>query len=185
MNVEGIVNILERDEALKLDNEERTYGFEDEVNEIDWDKLWSLQDKFGEEPWVLSDSDVIGEILGGIGSVDNPRPWPSDVTNSDSAVWDVCAWYQPIHFFAYDWGIFIREDCLIRQASRIAAFLPPPQQPLMSRAEYATMLLKASFAAFYFHEHFHHKVESFGIRLHVVTGVSKYLPYKKNVYKRY
>ena len=185
MNVEAIVSILDRDGALELDNEERTYGYEDEVNEIDWDKLWSSPDKFGEDPWLLTNSDVIGEILGGIGRIDNPRPWPSDVANSDAAIWDVCAWYQPIHFFAYDWGIFIREDCLIKQASRIAAFLPPSHQPLMSSAQYATMLLKASFAAFYFHEHFHHKVESFGVRLHVVSGVSKYLPYKKNVYRRY
>ena len=185
MNVEAIVSILDRDGALELDNEERTYGYEDEVNEIDWDKLWSSPDKFGEDPWLLTNSDVIGEILGGIGRIDNPRPWPSDVGNSDAAIWDVCAWYQPIHFFAYDWGIFIREDCLIKQASRIAAFLPPSHQPLMSSAQYATMLLKASFAAFYFHEHFHHKVESFGVRLHVVSGVSKYLPYKKNVYRRY
>jgi len=185
MNVAEIVNILDRDGALELDNDERTYGLEDEINEIDWDKLWSSQGKLEEEPWVLNDSEVIGEILEGIGRIDNPRPWPGDVTNSDRAVWDVCAWYQPIHFFAYDWGIFIREDCLIRQASRIAAFLPLPQKHLTSRAQYATMLLKASFAAFYFHEHFHHKVESFGVRLHVVTGFSKYLPYKKNVYRRY
>jgi hypothetical protein len=32
------------------------------------------------------------------------------------------------------------------------------------------MLLKASFAAFYFHEHFHHKVESFGIRSFIVNN---------------
>lgn len=185
MNVETIISILDRDGALELDHEELTYGFEDEVNEVDWDRLWSSPDKFNDDPWVLTNSDVIGEILGGIGRIDNPRPWPTDVANSDAAIWDVCAWYQPIHFFAHDWGIFIREDCLIKQASRIAAFLPPSYQPLMSRAQYATMLLKASFAAFYFHEHFHHKVESFGIRLHVVSGVSKYLPYKKNVYRKY
>lgn len=185
MNIEKIVNILDRDGALELDNEERTYGYEDVVNEVDWDKLWSSTERLGDDPWVLTDPDVIGEILKGIGRLNDPPSWPGDVTNSDTSIWDVCAWYQPIHYFAYDWGIFIREDCLIRQASRIAGFLPQSNYPTLSRAKYATMLLKASFAAFYFHEHFHHKVESFGIRLHVVTGTSKYLPYKKNVYRQF
>ncbi len=181
MDIHKIICVLDRDDSLQLDNDEKTYQQEDEINDVDWDRLWELPSKETNEPWVLSDPDVIGTILGGGNG--SAVPWPKDVQEKDKGIWDVCAWYQPIHFFAFDWGIFIREDCLIRQASRIAAFSPTSQQLGLSPAKHATMLLKASFAAFYFHEHFHHKVESFGVRLHVVTGRSKYRPYKKNVYR--
>lgn len=181
MDIQKIINILDRDDSLQLDNDEKTYKEEDEIIEVDWDKLWDSPTRFNDDPWVLTDTEVINTILRGNDEID--LPWPKDVAQNEKGIWDFCAWYQPIHFFAYDWGIFIREDCLIRQASRIAKFAPTHQQFGVSPAKYATMLLKASFAAFYFHEHFHHKVESFGIRLHVATGGSKYLPYKKQVYR--
>jgi hypothetical protein len=34
-----------------------------------------------------------------------------------------CAWYCPIHFCGYGWGIYIRESCIFSLAIHIAAFV--------------------------------------------------------------
>jgi predicted RNA binding protein YcfA (HicA-like mRNA interferase family) len=93
---------------------------------------------------------------------------------------DVCAWYQPLHFHGLDWGIFIREDCLLRLAVEISAFLPMrPRGPstLLTKA-----LIRAAFATLFLHEAYHHKTESLGIRLHVVERAGCYVPYFATVY---
>ena len=38
---------------------------------------------------------------------------------------------------------------------------------------------RSAFYIFFLHEQFHHKVESFGLRLLVATGTDRYRPYKK------
>jgi hypothetical protein len=94
-----------------------------------------------------------------------------------------CAWYCPVHFFGEQWGIYIREDCILQVAERIVehtqdrSFVDPgtPLQLLQ--------LLRASLYLLYLHEAFHHKVESFGFRLLVTTGEDHYWRYKENVYK--
>lgn len=120
--------------------------------------------------------DVVGEIGEGPPSANEEQPqgWG----------WDVCAWYQPVHFFGHDWGIFIREECVIRQARLIGRFLSAPLIPVPEKM-LAAALLRASFAIYFLHEHYHHKVESLGVRLHVVEQRSRYLAYKANVYRPY
>lgn len=46
-----------------------------------------------------------------------------------------------------------------------------------------TALYRGSFASFFLHEQFHHKVESLGIRMHVVQRRSAYQAYKAVVYR--
>jgi hypothetical protein len=53
----------------------------------------------------------------------------------------------------------------------------------MGKARFTQTIIRASFAKFYFHEHFHHKVESLGMRMHVMFGKSAYVPYKRTVYR--
>jgi len=177
-NLTKILDMLDRDNCLELDNEEKTYIKDDLVNEI------NLRDilKIGDESWQISDNlaDEIIESVGG--NLNRNSRWPSDV--SDQPIWDICAWYQPIHFFGYDWGIFVREDCVINQAKIIASFIPKSDASSFSSREFSKMMLKASFACLFLHEHFHHKTESFAIRLHVASGVSKYLDYKRNIYRK-
>ncbi len=121
---------------------------------------------------------VIEDIVGGIGqgppsaNDEKPKGWG----------WDVCAWYQPVHFFGHDWGIFIREDWVVRQARLIGQFLSAPVTHVPDQLV-AEALLRASLALYFLHEHYHHKVESLGVRLHVVEQRSRYLPYKANVYR--
>lgn len=93
-----------------------------------------------------------------------------------------CAWYCPIHFFGYGWGIYIRESCILSHAVDIASFVnwPTVHAP---RLEIARQLLRSAFYVFFVHEQFHHKVESLGFRLLVSTGTDRYRPYKRNVYR--
>lgn len=91
-----------------------------------------------------------------------------------------CAWYCPIHFYGPDWGIYIRETCVIRQAYGIASFTRG--RPKGNKWKFAERVFRASFFAFYLHEQFHHKVESLGLRLLVASGADKYRPYQVNVY---
>ena len=51
-----------------------------------------------------------------------------------------------------------------------------------SRWKLAEDLIRASFYAFYLHEQFHHKVESFALRLLVSTRTDCYRPYQSSVY---
>jgi hypothetical protein len=85
-----------------------------------------------------------------------------------------------MHFFGHDWGIFIRRDCIRENSILVARFLPKgtPFTPTLLKA-----LMRAGFAALFLHEQFHHKIESLGIRLHVVERSSRYGPYQKVVYR--
>lgn len=96
------------------------------------------------------------------------------------SVWDRCAWYQPMHFFGNDWGIYIRRTCIYRRMEETARFLPigTPVTPAL-----LTALYRGAFASFFLHEQFHHKVESLGIRMHVVQRRSAYQNYKAKVYR--
>lgn len=93
-----------------------------------------------------------------------------------------CAWYCPVHYFGADWGIYIREDCAIRQAYEIAKGLRLGVRARVSRWKLAQDIIRASFYAFYLHEQFHHKVESFAFRLLVSTRRDCYRPYQSSVY---
>lgn len=101
----------------------------------------------------------------------------------DTGLFDVCAWYQPIHFYGPDWGIFIREQCVVSLAWRIARFLDPSAVTSAYPPNLAKELIIGSTFTFFLHEHFHHKVEAFGIRLWVVEGAKRYVRYKKGVYR--
>jgi hypothetical protein len=101
---------------------------------------------------------------------------------TESGGWDVCAWYQPMHYFGNRWGIYIRQDCIVQRMKDIARFLPPGtrvDQPLLRE------LCRAGFASFFLHEQFHHMVESLGIRMHVVQRRTAYTKYFSLVYAVY
>jgi hypothetical protein len=94
-----------------------------------------------------------------------------------------CAWYCPIHFFGYGWGIYIREICVLTHALDIASFVHWPSVRL-ARTEIARQMLRSAFYVFFLHEQFHHKVESLGLRLLIATGSDRYRPYKTKVYRQ-
>lgn len=95
-----------------------------------------------------------------------------------------CAWYRPIHFYGYRWGIYIREGCILKRTKDIARLVKwaDVQSP---RHSIALQLWRSAFYVSFLHEQFHHKVESLGFRLLITTSSDLYRPYKANVYRKY
>jgi len=178
-----------------------TYEDDEKVSPFDFDRFFG--NRRGEEERIelpleferdisraLEESSLIGDE----GSFPNRTG-----RTSETVTWDTCAWYQPLHFFGSDWGIFMREECLLRLAISIAQHTnrqvfqsekatavadkllgkPFPSSWLYTDAE---IFLRAAVACLYLHEHYHHRVECLGIRLQVVTQKSLYAPYFKSIY---
>lgn len=116
--------------------------------------------------------DVVNRVLeggGGLRGRNNAMPPP-----------DVLGWYQPIHFFASNWGIFIRESALVD----LAADLAPRFQQFADRRStqaHVAILLRAAFAYVFLHEQYHYKIESLAIRLHVTERRPVYPDFKLKV----
>jgi predicted RNA binding protein YcfA (HicA-like mRNA interferase family) len=185
--IDEIINMLDDDDSLSLGQSPWAKDIDSEkfeIRQVDWSKLFPQKkptdtspdydwEAYGDE-WDINE-DLPAEIFEGA----------SDIEISSPEDWDVCAWYQPIHFHGYDWGIFIKEECLKRLASKIyietgivAASLNFRQRKLLAKG-----LLRTAFSIFYHHELYHHKTECLGLRLHAVQKRSSYLPYFSNVYK--
>jgi predicted RNA binding protein YcfA (HicA-like mRNA interferase family) len=196
-SAQKIVEWLEQHDALQLGEEPpaKPLGDDEELYLIDWKRLFPSRrpGRDGDWDWDLYGDDWSVQQTAGL---DDDARFAQEVEvclgkgelseEETKAIslklgWDTCAWYQPIHFFGYDWGIFIRRDCIRENAKYIARFLRPGTRltPNLLKA-----LVRAGFSALFLHEQFHHKVESLGIRLHVVEKASRYLPYKKQVYRR-
>jgi predicted RNA binding protein YcfA (HicA-like mRNA interferase family) len=193
---ERIVEWLEEHDALQLgDSPWRTVTPNEDVFLIDWKRLFPSErpgdtgqndwDVFGDE-WqfgeeVAQDNDTAEFVSRIRDALEGQRPSDNEGPGiAERLGWDACAWYQPIHFFGHDWGIFVRRDCIRENALLVARFLPkgtPFSTPLLKA------LIRAGFAALFLHEQFHHKIESLGIRLHVVERSCRYLPYQKSVYR--
>ena len=130
--------------------------------------------------------EIADQVLGRLGAGPDGIPPRLLTAVEDGGLFDFCAWYQPIHFFGYDWGIFVREDCIVDLATTIACFMPrshPAGLHYPGHHYLVNQLVLAGFLSYFFHEHFHHKVESFGIRLWVVEKTARYVPYKHAVYR--
>ena len=180
-----IVDYLHREGQLETPDSSPwpTAGADEDLQRIEWNTLlpgrrpqrdgadWDL---YGDQwsPELPQDfMDQIGERAGrGAGALDQ---------HASGRRPDVCAWYQPVHFHGLDWGIYIREDCLLRIAADISAFLPAGIFPSYSLGK---ALIRAAFATLFLHEAYHHKTESLGIRLHVVERVPCYVSYFRSVY---
>ena len=96
-------------------------------------------------------------------------------------VLDRLAWYAPIHFSGERWGVYIEEHAVITLAGRIGARLPAGRITDQATAQDA---IRSALYTLYFHEAFHHYVESFAIRVELVEKTSRYVPYHHRVYSR-
>ena len=96
-------------------------------------------------------------------------------------VLDRLAWYAPIHFSGERWGVYIGEHTVITLAGRIGARLPAGRITDQATAQDA---IRSALYTLYFHEAFHHYVESFAIRVELVEKTSRYVPYHHRVYSR-
>jgi predicted RNA binding protein YcfA (HicA-like mRNA interferase family) len=193
---ERIVEWLFEHDALHLgDSPWRTVSESEDVFLIDWKRLFPSErsgdrgqhdwDVFGDD-WqygqeVAPDHDAEEFVSRVRDALEGERPSENEGPDiAERLGWDTCAWYQPMHFFGHDWGIFIRRDCIRENAIQVARFLPKgtPFSTTLLKA-----LIRAGFSALFLHEQFHHKIESLDIRLHVVERSCRYLPYQKSVYR--
>jgi len=154
----------------------RTLEKDDEASRMDWNRLWRDEWEF---PFLAQDEEELARAFE-VG----PPPDLADLPNNSEkgAHWDTCAWYQPVHFFGHNWGIFIKESCVRRTALMIARFVEPGGGDGIQMAAVFRDLYRAAVLVYFLHEHYHHKIECLGFRLHVVFGRSCYLPYKDAVY---
>lgn len=185
--VDGILDFLEEYDLLRPPGEQGqggnprigVIGPDEQVLEIDWEAL--VTPDFGVEDQVGLPPGIDADILGGLGRA---RTRVEERQLRGLAVpppWDLCAWYAPMHFYGPAWGIYIREDCVLRLAIEISWFAwdSPPT------AATAKSLKHAAFFALFLHEHFHHKLEGFGIRLALADrgAPDHYLRYDMSVYR--
>lgn len=198
--VSRVIDFLARNGALELGHVPwTTYEDSEDVVNVDYSELMSdPRNESPEKSWGVPEDFAaeVNEILARTSDGLNPFPHDRERTARPTDTrWDTCAWYQPMHFFATDWGVFIKEECLLRLALVIAANtdgarlanerargLPPRGKKNYWRLDDAELLIRAAFTLLFLHEHFHHRMECLGLRLHVITRSPLYVPYFRAVY---
>lgn len=194
-DIEDIIEILDRDGALRLNDEGGDYGAWPEPADsevalpVNFDRMGGddldMEDRATGMPELGNRHPIDRESNGIFVSqeiADAVLRGEARLRGRDNAFppIDVLAWYQPIHYFANNWGIFIRERSLILLAAdlapRFARF-----KDRKSEYRHVAALLRAAFAYVFLHEHYHHKIESLAIRLHVVERRVVYPDYFERV----
>jgi len=135
--------------------------------------------------------DIIEEIENAIRDLMDKEPLnPDELSRRIRPIrrdekFEPCAWYAPVHYFGENWGIFIRESCvkhLLRDFLyhclnwKSVSHLRPTEVVLQART--------ACFLHVYFHEQFHHKIESLGFRALMLAEKDRYMRYHRYVYSR-
>lgn len=121
------------------------------------------------------------------------KAWESREVREDDAaggprntsVFDILAWYQPIHFYGGAWGIYITTKGIVRLAEVAAGEAQATGGTAVNFQDpgFKRKCLLAGFSSLYLHEAYHHKVESFALRLAVIERRSSCAEYKENVYR--
>lgn len=176
-----ILGMLDRDGALHLDDAGQygpwpRPGHNEVALPIDFDGLAPDRETAVEyRRGINLTEEVVQRVLEGNGGL----------RGRDNAVppLDVLGWYQPIHFFANNWGTFIRESAIVALARDLAPRFERFADRRHTAAHVAT-LLRAGFVYIYLHEQYHHKIESLAIRLHVAERRPVYPGFKLKVSKR-
>jgi len=179
-----IIDFLEEKGSLELGAspwQPDTNDDQVEIINVDWKRLFGNKpemdgderDLSGDQSVFLLEDDRILSII--YDALESEIP---SVFEDGKDQWDVCAWYKPIHFHGHDWGICIREECILDLAIKIAQYV----EQQYSHRRIVDLVLTAAFCLYYLHELYHHKTECFGLRIHVVEGKSSYIPYMRFVY---
>lgn len=93
---------------------------------------------------------------------------------------DILAWYQPIHFYGDNWGIYIFDSGIIEVMTSIFSYLPSvdgSQKLLMTKNIQAIAI-----EILRLHEEYHHRLEAFAIKQHIASGNILYPAYNDSVF---
>ena len=184
-----IVEILDKRGVFK--NQEPQLPGIGEVTEEEIIYETPLDDIFGDGELSINDNPQLEGLLGDIENC-TEETWenrksiikqPSDDKEGEETLRLACAWYCPIHYYGHGWGIYIRQNCIVSQMYSISPHIPWHKVSL-NKWEKLKQLYLSSFYVFFLHEQFHHKVESFGLRLLISKNSKVYQGYKKNVYRK-
>jgi hypothetical protein len=167
-----------------------------EVSEVYLDELFREPGKpelneNGIEERIRWDDDLTKEIYD-ILSDDNGYKDPFSASGQLGSgqihvLFDVYAWYCPIHFYGAEYGIYITQKGIRLIAKQLAYRIPANKRRIVRRnLTHAVDLLKrAAFYFWYFHEFYHHKIESFATRLEMIENQPRFVSYSKAVYEKY
>lgn len=199
------VDFLDSTGALDLGNSPwETYSEDDTVLPVDFDELMENRSRDSQIESSNIPTEFEAEIAsllegGDIGAA-IPAGFGRRAQKGVNAGKEVAAWYQSLHYHASDWGIFIREEHLLRRALEIVRFVASNDfvlersqaaeaqragKPFLPcwRLSDAELFIRAALVSVYLHEHYHHRIECLALRLHVVTRIKLFIPYFENVYK--
>ncbi|MEI8147682.1 MAG: hypothetical protein WCG62_01225, partial [Actinomycetes bacterium] len=130
----------------------RETGDDDDAFPIDWEQVEAPVDDRQEldaafDPqgtaWGRAEEWLRGRVRPGGG----PPP-PVDP--------DALAWYQPLHYFASSWGIYIRETAVLDLAAYILESMPPGRR---FDTDVVLGAVRMGLGVLYLHEAFHHRLE--------------------------
>ncbi len=199
--VQRAIDFLGKNDALEVGGSPwGSYEDDEDISQVDFDRI--MDNSARENRRMQPPPDFENDIRAALGDdvIDrhafDSRP---QIQSAATVSWDVCAWYQPLHFFAQGWGIYVREECLLKLAIKIAQHtdsakfqtekadavarkLTSGSAPTCWRLTDPEIFIRAAFIALYLHEIYHHRIECLGFRLHVVTRTPLYIPYNKSVY---
>ena len=176
---ERVVSTLDDLDLLSLDADGPWPGEPDpeaySTYEVDWRRVDEGLDELQADDRFLAPDGWgrVREELHRVGERGRKVP-PPDVL-------DALAWYLPIHYYGLDSAIYIREEAILDTAGMIIRRLPEHRR---SQTSVVMGAVRAGLTVLYLHEAFHHKVESFAIRLEVIEHARRYVPYHESVYTR-
>ena len=168
-----IVDTLDRLRVLELEGDSPwpDLGDGDDTFPVDWravetetaSELDSIApaDEERRRPW----DSVEGELRSRVRPRGGPPP---------TVLVDALAWYQPIHDIGHAWGIYIRESAVFDLAGYLVEALPENRR---FAPDVVFGAIRTSLGVLYLHEAFHHRMESFAIRLEIVEQAKRFCPY--------
>jgi hypothetical protein len=90
------------------------------------------------------------------------------------------AWYQPMHFYGGNWGIYVLKSGLEEIMQSVASYCS--QIEMTTNPKFKSEIRFAAWQLLLLHEEFHHKVEMIAIRSAVASRNHSYRNYSHNVY---
>lgn len=177
LSTSEVVDTLDRLDLLELPGRSpwREAGPDDDAFPVDWDLAEAPIDGRALTPGIDEDGRGWEQIAERLRQKVRPRGGPPPPVDPDAL-----AWYQPLHYFASSWGIYIREAAVMDLAAYILEAVPSDRR---FERDAIFGAVRMGLGVLYLHEAFHHRVESFAIGLEIAEHVKRYCPYHDAVYK--
>lgn len=175
-DINAIFAMLARDNVLNLPGDDPWPEDIEGHCKLNWAQLFPSNHKSAD--WRIKDDAFIGQFKLAVLGKTQAHP-------EMHRLWDRYVWYQSMHCYDHDWGIYIRESGLKALALEFAHLLPCDEcEQIEVLEQHMRDCLQAAFMLMYLRAHFHHKVESLALRLHVVKDHHVYVNYLDNVYRK-